>query len=158
MDFLCIHPFRDGNGRVSRLLTLLALYQAGYKVGKYISLERIVEQSKETYYESLNKSSQDWYKGQHDVMPWFHYFLSTIVSAYKEFGQRAGSVKNHRGAKTELVRQTILNQVGEFSVSDIERECPGVSRDMVRVIFRQLQKEKKIICLGKGKSAKWKKK
>ena len=158
LDFLCIHPFRDGNGRVSRLLTLLALYQAGYKVGTYISLERIIEQSKETYYESLNKSSQKWHKGRHDVMPWFHYFLSTIVSAYKEFEQRAGSVKNHRGAKTELVRQTILNQVGEFSVSDIERECPGVSRDMVRVIFRQLQKEKKIICLGKGKSAKWKKK
>ena len=158
LDFLCIHPFRDGNGRVSRLLTLLALYQAGYKVGKYISLERIVEQSKQTYYESLNKSSQEWHKGRHDVMPWFHYFLSTIVSAYKEFEQRAGSVMHHRGAKTELVRQTILNQVGEFSVSDVERECPGVSHDMVRVIFRQLQKEKEIICLGKGKSAKWKKK
>ena len=158
LDFLCIHPFRDGNGRVSRLLTLLALYQAGYKVGKYISLERIVEQSKETYYESLNKSSQDWHKGKHDCLPWFHYFLTTIVSAYKEFEQRARSTKNHRGAKTELVRQTILNQIGEFSVSDIKRECPGVSRDMVRVIFRQLQTEKKIICLGKGKSAKWKKK
>ena len=77
-------------------------------------------------------------------MPWFHYFLSTIVSAYKEFEQRAGNVKNHRGAKTELVRQAILNQVGNFSVSDIERECPEVSHDMVRVIFRQLQKEKKL--------------
>ena len=158
LDFLCIHPFRDGNGRVSRLLTLLALYQTGYKVGKYISLERIIEQSKETYYESLNKSSQDWHKGQHDVIPWFYYFLSTIVTAYKEFEQRAGGVKNPRGAKTELVRQTILHQLGEFSVADINRECPGVSRDMVRVIFRQLQKEKEIMCLGKGKAAKWKKK
>lgn len=158
LDFLCIHPFRDGNGKVSRLLTLLALYQAGYKIGKYISLERIIEQSKETYYESLNKSSQDWHKGQQNLMPWFHYFLSTIVSAYKEFEQRAGSVRNHRGAKTELVRQAILNQLGEFSVSEIESECPGVSHDMARVIFRQLQKEKKILCLGKGKSAKWKKK
>ena len=91
-------------------------------------------------------------------MPWFHYFLNIVVLAYKEFEQRARGVKNHRGAKTELVRQTILNQVGEFSVSDIKRECPGVSHDMVRVIFRQLQKEKKIICLGKGKSAQWKKK
>ena len=88
-------------------------------------------------------------------MPWFHCFLSTIVSAYKEFEQRAGSVKNHRGAKTELARKKILSQVGEFSVSEIKQECPGVSHDMVRVIFRQLQEEKKIICLGKGKSSKW---
>ncbi len=158
LDFLSIHPFRDGNGRVSRLLTLLALYQNGYGVGKYISLERIVEQSKETYYESLNKSSQDWHKSKHDVMPWFHYFLSTVVSAYKEFEQRAGQLKSGRGAKTEIVTQAILNQPGEFSISDIERECPGVSRDMIRVVFRQLQDEKKIVCLGKGRSARWKRK
>src|SRR3989338_3688251 len=158
LDFLSIHPFRDGNGRVSRLLTLLALYQNSYGVGKYISLERIVEQSKETYYESLNKSSRDWHKSKHDEMPWFHYFLSTIVSAYKEFEQRAGQLKLGRGAKTEIVRQAISNQLGEFSISDIERECSGVSRDMIRVVFRQLQDEKKVICLGKGKSAKWKKK
>lgn len=157
LDFLSIHPFRDGNGRVSRLLTLLALYQNGYGVGKYISLERIVEQSKETYYESLNKSSLGWHKAKHNVMPWFHYFLSTIVSAYKEFEQRAGQLKPSRGAKTQIIGQAILNQVGEFSISDIERECSGVSRDMIRVVFRQLQKDKKIICLGKGKSARWRK-
>ncbi len=158
LDFLSIHPFRDGNGRVSRLLTLLVLYQNGFGVGKYISLERIVEQSKETYYESLNKSSQGWHKARHDVMPWFYYFLGTIVSAYKEFEQRAGQLKTGRGAKTEIVRQAIQNQHGEFSISDIERECRGVSRDMVRVVFRQLRSEKKILCLGKGKSAKWKRK
>jgi Fic family protein len=157
LDFLSIHPFRDGNGRVSRLLTLLALYQNGYGVGKYISLERIVEQSKETYYESLNKSSLGWQKSKHDVMPWFHYFLGTIVSAYKEFEQRAGQLKPSHGAKTQIVSQAILNQLGEFSISDIQRECPGVSRDMIRVVFRQLQEEKRITCLGKGKSARWKK-
>ena len=158
LDFLSIHPFRDGNGRVSRLLTLLALYQNGYGVGKYISLERIVEQSKVTYYESLNKSSLGWHQSKHNIMPWFHYFLSTIVSAYKEFEQRAGQLKPSHGAKTQIISQTILNQLGEFSVSDIERECPGVSRDMIRVVFRQLQGKKRIICLGKGKSARWKKK
>ena len=158
LDFLSIHPFRDGNGRVSRLLTLLVLYQNGYGVGKYISLERIIEQSKETYYESLNKSSQGWHKSKHDVIPWFHYFLSTIVSAYKEFEQRAGQLKPLRGAKTGIVTQAILNQLSEFSISNIERECPGVSRDMIRVVFRQLQDEKKIVCLGKGKSAKWRRK
>ena len=157
LDFLSIHPFRDGNGRVSRLLTLLALYQNGYGVGKYISLERIVEQSKETYYEALNKSSRGWHKSKHDVMPWFHYFLSTIVSAYKEFEQRAGHLKPSRGAKTQIISQAILNQVGEFSISDIERECPGVSRDMIRVVFRQLREEKRIVCLGKGKAARWQK-
>lgn len=155
-DFLCIHPFRDGNGRVSRLLTLLALYHHGYEVGKYISLERIIEQSKETYYEALQKSSQGWHEAKHDISPWLHYFLGTINSAYKEFEQRAGSVRSLRGAKTEIVLQAISNQQGEFSISDIERICPGISRDLIRLIFRKLKREKRISCLGKGQQAKWK--
>lgn len=155
LDFLCIHPFRDGNGRVSRLLALLALYHHGYEVGRYISLERIIEQSKETYYEALQKSSQGWHEAKHDISPWLHYFLGTINSAYKEFEQRAGSVKSPKGAKTEIVIQTINNQQGEFSISEVERLCPGISRDMIRLVFRQLKKEKKIICLGKGQQAKW---
>jgi Fic family protein len=157
LDFLSIHPFRDGNGRVSRLLTLLALYQHGYHVGKFISIERITEQSKETYYESLNKSSQRWHEARHDIFPWFNYFLGTIFGACKEFEERAANVKPARGAKTGIVIKAIEKQVGEFSISDIERECPAVSHDMIRIVFRQLQKEKKICCLGKGKSAKWRK-
>ena len=157
LDFLCIHPFRDGNGRVSRLLTLLALYQHGYQVGKYISIERITEQSKETYYESLNKSSQKWHQAKHDVFPWFNYLLGTTLGAYKEFEERAANVKPSRGAKTEIVIKAIEKQFGEFTIADIERECPAVSWDMIRIVFRKLQKEKKIRCLGKGKSAKWQK-
>ena len=157
LDFLSIHPFRDGNGRVGRLLTLLALYQHGFTVGKYISLERVIEQSKETYYETLNKSSQKWHEAKHDVMPWFNYFLGTVLAAYKEFEERAKNIKPARGAKTELVTQAIDKQIGEFSLSDIEQECPNASRDMIKIIFRDLKKEKKIKCLGKGKSAKWKK-
>ncbi len=157
LDFLSVHPFRDGNGRVSRLLTLLALYQHGFTVGKYISIERIVEQSKETYYETLNKSSQKWHEAKHDVIPWFNYFLGTVLAAYKEFEERAENIKPGRGAKTQIVTQAIERQVGEFSLSDIERECPSTSRDMIKIIFRELQKAKKIKCLGKGKSAKWKK-
>lgn len=157
LDFLCIHPFRDGNGRVSRLLTLLALYQHGYEVGKYISLERTVEQSKETYYESLNKSSQKWHQAKHDINPWLHYFLGTVLSAYKEFEERSVALKPTRGVKTELIKQAIKNQIGEFTLSDIMNGCPGISRDMIRLVFRQLASEKLIICLGKGKSAKWKK-
>lgn len=155
LDFLSIHPFRDGNGRVSRLLTLLALYQHGFMAGKYISLERIVEQSKETYYETLNKSSQGWHEAKHDVIPWFNYFLGTLLNAYKEFEERAGNVKTGRGAKTEIVIKTIEGQHGDFSISDIERACPNVSRVMIKKILMQMQKDKKIKSLGKGQSAKW---
>lgn len=156
LDFLCIHPFRDGNGRVSRLLTLLVLYHHGYEVGKYISLERIIEQSKETYYEALQKGSQDWHKSKHNIEPWLYYFLGTINSAYREFEERAVNIKSGRGAKTQIIIQAINNQIGEFSISDIEKLCPGISRDMLKVVFRQLQKDKRITCLGKGQSAKWK--
>src|SRR3990167_5095754 len=156
LDFLSIHPFRDGNGRVSRLLTLLALYQHGFMVGKYISLERIVEQSKETYYETLNKSSQKWHEAGHDVIPWFNYFLGRILSAYKEFEDRAANIKPARGAKTEIVARAIGKQIGDFSISDIERACPSVSRVMIKKVLLQMQKDKKIKCLGKGQSAKWK--
>ena len=156
LDFLSIHPFRDGNGRVSRLLTLLALYQHGFMVGKYISIERIVEQSKETYYETLNKSSQKWHDAKHDVIPWFNYFLGTVLAAYKEFEERAENIKPARGAKTALLVQAIDSQHGEFSISDIEKACPAVSRVMIKKVLLQMQKDKKIKCLGKGQSAKWK--
>ncbi len=157
LDFLCIHPFRDGNGRVARLLMLLALYHHDFQVGKYISLERLVEQSKETYYESLNKSSQKWHEAKHDVFPWFHYFLGTLMSAYKEFEERAGTIKPSRGAKTEIVTAAIEKQIGEFSISDIERECPGVSRPMIRVVLEGLRDKGKVKVLGTGRSAHWRK-
>jgi Fic family protein len=90
-DFLCIHPFREANGRVSRLLTLLALYHQGYHVGRYVSLERIIEQSKERYYEALQTSSVGWHEGSHDILPWVRYFLSTIHAAYRELEERVGN-------------------------------------------------------------------
>ena len=157
LDFLCIHPFRDGNGRVSRLLTLLALYQHGFQVGKYISLERIIEQSKETYYESLNKSSQDWSKSKHDSFPWSNYFLGTVLGAYKEFEERAGNLKPARGVKTEIIETAVNKQFGKFSISDIERACPNVSRPMIRVVLEDLRAKGKIEVLGTGRSAHWRK-
>ncbi|MFC1522852.1 Fic family protein [Elusimicrobiota bacterium] len=156
LDFLCIHPFRDGNGRAARLLTLLALYQHGFTVGKYISLERIIEQSKETYYETLNKSSQKWHETRHDVFPWFNYFLGTVIGAYKEFEERANNIKPARGAKTSIIEAAIAGQLGEFTIAEIERSCPNVSRIMIKKVLVQMQKDKKIKCLGKGQSAKWK--
>jgi len=155
LDFLSIHPFRDGNGRVSRLLTLLSLYQHGFMVGKYISLERVVEQSKETYYEMLNKSSQGWHEAKHDVIPWVNYFLGTALETYKEFEERAGSAKPSRGAKTENIMKAVGSQHGDFTISDIERACPNVSRVMIKKVLMRLQKDKKIKSLGKGQSAKW---
>jgi Fic family protein len=110
LDFLCIHPFRDGNGRVSRLLTLLALYQHGYEVGRYISLERLTEESKEDYYECLNRSSQKWHEGRHELTPWMNFFLAIVRRGYAEFEKRAGQVKAPRGAKAEFVLAAIRQQ------------------------------------------------
>ena len=155
LDFLCIHPFRDGNGRVSRLLTLLALYQHGYEVGRYISLERLVEESKEDYYHVLKTSSQRWHDAKHDLLPWLNYFLAIARRAYGEFEQRAGQIKAPRGAKTALVLDAIQRQLGKFSVSELQRECPGVGLDMIRHLLDRLRKEKKVKCLGTGRNARW---
>jgi Fic family protein len=158
LDFLCIHPFRDGNGRVSRLLTLLALYQHGYEVGRYISLERLVEQSKEDYYECLNRSSQRWHEGKHELTPWMNFLLAIIRRGYAEFENRAGEIKVPRGAKTALVEQAINSFPAQFSIAEIERICPGVSRDMLRHILNRLQRQKHISCVRRGRNSLWQKK
>ncbi len=155
LDFLCIHPFPDGNGRVARLLTLLLLYQFDYAVGRYISLERIFEESKESYYETLETSSQGWHEGKHDVLPWLNYFWGALLRAYKEFEERVGTIERGRGAKGDRVRNEILKRTTPFSISDIENDCPGVSRDMVRLILRAMKGEGVIAPMGKGRSAKW---
>jgi len=156
-DFECVHPFRDGNGRMGRLLTLLLLYQAGYDVGRYISLERIIEDTKETYYEVLLKSSRNWHKGQHDLLPWWNYFLGTLTAAYKEFEERVGAITTARGAKREMVCQAIERLPDQFTAKEIRRACPGVSPDMVRVVLREFQKENKLRCVGHGPGAVWQK-
>src|SRR5262249_54567718 len=104
LDFLCIHPFRDDNGRVSRLLLLLQCYHLGYEVGRYISLERLIEQNKERYYETLEQSSQGWHEGRHDPWPYINYLLFILKTAYQEFEERVGQTISPKGAKTELIR------------------------------------------------------
>lgn len=155
LDFLCIHPFRDGNGRVARLLTLLLLYQAGYEVGRYISLERIIESTKETYYESLNASSRRWHDGKHDLSPWRDYFLGVLLAAYRECEERAGLVTSARGAKRALVVGAIEHGPVEFTIKELERSCPGVSHQMVRLVLDQLRAEHKVKCVGRGPGARW---
>jgi Fic family protein len=158
LDFLCIHPFRDGNGRVSRLLLLLQCYHIGYDVGRYISLERIIEENKERYYETLEQSSVGWHEGKHDPWPYIDYLLFIIKWAYKDFENRLGQIKSPRGAKTQMIEAAIGKFHGSFSVSQIENACPGVSRDMIRRVLRNLQEGSNVECLGRGPGAEWRKK
>lgn len=154
-DFLCIHPFKDGNGRMARLLTLLLLYKYRYNVGRYISIERIFEDSKESYYETLESSSQGWHEGKHDIMPWLTYFWGVLIRAYKEFEERVGTVTTGWGAKTEQIMLAVERKVGAFAISDIEKDCPGISRDMIRHVLRKMRDEGKIRPTGIGRNAKW---
>lgn len=157
LDFLCIHPFTDGNGRISRLLTLLLLYHAGYGVGRYIGLERIIEQSKETYYEVLLKSSKGWHEGKHTLLPWWSYFLGTLISAYKEFEQRVGFIATSRGAKSKMVLQAINQLPERFSIGQLESACPDVSRPLIRIVLNKIKREGKIKCVKGGRDARWQK-
>jgi Fic family protein len=157
LDFLCIHPFRDGNGRVARLLTLLELYRHGMEVGRYIGLERLVEETKEDYYRGLQESSQGWHDNRHDLLPWLNYFLAIIRRAYREFQQRAAQMKSPHGAKTEMIRKIVLEQPAIFSLGAILDEAPGVSREMIKRVLQKMAMEHLIKSLGKGRSAAWKK-
>ncbi|HVC95075.1 MAG TPA: Fic family protein [Pirellulales bacterium] len=155
LDFLCIHPFRDGNGRVARLLSLLLLYQAGYEVGRYVSLERTVEESKESYYDTLGASSQSWHEGQHDFAPWRDYFLGTVLAAYRELERRAVLFTAAPGAKRSHVRQVVDELLGEFSMSDLERACPTVSQKMIRLVLNELRDVGRVEMLSRGRNARW---
>jgi Fic family protein len=155
LDFLCIHPFRDGNGRVSRLLFLLACYHCGIEAGRYVSLERLIEQDKERYYEVLEQSSQRWHEGKHDPWPTMNFLLFILTQACKEFEQRVGQVKAPRGAKAELVLAAIRQELGDFRLADIERACPGVGREWIRTLLADLKAAGEVSCQGKGPAARW---
>lgn len=157
LDFLCIHPFRDGNGRVARLLTLLLLYHAGYEVGRYISLERLFQKSGETYYDALEASSISWHEGEHNVTPWIEYFWGVLLRAYREFEQRVGNLDVKQGSKSERVREAVGRHVGSFRVVDLERECPDVSRETIRLVLKKLKAEGAVAAIGRGPGARWRK-
>ncbi len=156
LDFLCIHPFRDGNGRVSRLLMLLQCYHLNYEVGRFVSLERLIEENKERYYETLEQSSQNWHKGKNNPWPYVGYVLYILKSAYREFEERMESLKNPRGEKTALIMQAIQQSSEIFHIADIQRKCPGISVDMLRKVLKDLRAEGRMKCLGMGKAAQWK--
>ncbi|MGH8338198.1 MAG: Fic family protein, partial [Gammaproteobacteria bacterium] len=155
LDFLCIHPFRDGNGRVSRLVLLLQAYGAGMEVGRYISLERLIEQHKDRYYETLERCSFGWHDGKHDPWPFINYILSLLKEAYQEFEERVGQMAEPNGAKAELVRSVVRKRRAEFRLSDIERACPGVGREWIRSVLADMRKEGELKCTGRGVAARW---
>lgn len=154
-DFLMIHPFDDGNGRMSRLLSLLLLYQAGHEVGRFISLEKLIEQSKETYYESLRRSTPGWDDGEHDIWPWLNYFLGILNRAYKEFEDRVGTLKSGRGSKAERIKDFVRSRASDvFTFEDIQRANPDISYGHIRAELTKLRKAGIVKSPGPGRK-KW---
>jgi Fic family protein len=157
LDLLCIHPFRDGNGRVARLALLLLMYHQGFRAGRYISIERVVEQTKESYYDSLYRSSQGWHEAAHDPRPWWTYLLSTVRQVYREFEERVERQAPRRGAKTDAVQHAIDELGAEFTIAELERLCPAVSREQIRIVLRRGRNDGRLVCSSRGRGAIWKK-
>jgi Fic family protein len=158
LDFLCIHPFLDGNGRMARLLSLLLLYKAGHDVGRYISLEAIVEQTKDSYYDTLHASSQRWHEGEHDLAPWGEYFLGVmLLGASREFEQRVGVTAEKRGVKRELIADAVRRLPRTFRYADVERLLPAVSRPTINRALREMRLQGAIRVVKAGRDATWEK-
>ena len=151
LDFLCIHPFNDGNGRMSRLITLLLLYQSGYFVGKYISIERLIADSKETYYEALQDSSAGWHEGTNDYLPFVRYMLGIVVAAYREFTSRVDILITRGLSKPERVREIIRSTTGRITKTQIMKQCPDISQKTVERALKELMDSGRIIKIGGGR-------
>ena len=151
LDFLCIHPFNDGNGRMSRLLSLLLLYRSGYIVGKYISIEKLISDSKETYYETLALSSANWHEGENDYMPFVRYMLGVVVAAYKDFSQRVKTIAASGLSKPERIRLVIKENLGKITKSEILEKCPDISQITVQRTLTELVETGEILKIGGGR-------
>ena len=150
-DFLCIHPFNDGNGRMSRLLTTLLLYRSGFYVGKYISLEAKIAKSKDLYYDALNHSQHGWHEGTEDAVPFIKYILGTVLAAYRDFEDRFSIVEEKLPA-LETVRKATLQKIGRFTKQDIRELCPSLSVSSVEGALRRMTAEGELKREGSGKS------
>jgi Fic family protein len=150
-DFLCIHPFNDGNGRMSRLLTTLLLYRNGFYVGKYISLEAKIAKNKDLYYDALATSQDGWHEGNDDPLPFIKYLLGTILAAYKDFAERFALVDTKRSA-LDTVRLATQNKIGRFTKQDIRELCPALSLSSVEGALRKLVASGELVREGNGKN------
>jgi Fic family protein len=158
LDFLCIHPFLDGNGRMARLLTLFLLYRAGYGVGRYVSLEQVIEETRESYYDALLASSQGWHESRHSLLPWWEYFLGVaVLTAYRRLDERLSGITSRRGAKQAMVEAAIRRLPERFRYGDIERACPGISRPTIQRAMQRLREAGKIELVSRGRDAEWRK-
>ena len=152
LDFLCIHPFNDGNGRMSRLLTLLLFYKAGYIVGKYISMEMLIEKTKETYYEALQASSIGWHDNENSYEPFVKYYLGIMLKAYNEFESRVEYLKDRSMSKPERIRLLIDQRIGKITKKEIMEYCPDISQVTVERTLTDLVKNGYIAKVGAGPS------
>ena len=152
LDFLCIHPFNDGNGRMSRLLTLLLFYKAGYIVGKYVSMEMLIEKTKETYYEALQASSTGWHEGENSYEPFVKYYLGIMLKAYNEFESRVEHLKHRSLSKPDRIKAVIDNKVGKITKKEIMEFCPDISKVTVERTLTDLVKSGYIAKVGAGPS------
>lgn len=155
IDFLCIHPFNDGNGRMSRLLTLLLLYRSGYIVGKYISIEKLIETTKEEYYEALQSSSFDWHENNNDYVHFVKYILGVVVAAYRDFSSRVKLLTVSGVSKPERIKELIKNTVGTITKTEILERCPDVSQITVQRTLADLTESGQIIKIGGGRYTKY---
>jgi Fic family protein len=151
LDFLCIHPFNDGNGRMSRLLTLLLLYRAGYMVGKYISIEKMIEQTEETYYEALQSSSACWHEDKNDYIPFVQYTLGVILAAYREFSSGVKLIAASNMSKPERIREIIKETLGKITKTEIMQKCPDISQVTVQRALNELVTSGEILKIGGGR-------
>ena len=153
-DFLCIHPFNDGNGRMSRLLTLLLLYKHGYSVGKYISIEKQIEKTKDRYYDTLEEADVDWYEEKNDPTPFIRYMLQVILTCYTEFEERVGLMTKNGTHSTayDIVKKYTEEKIGKFTGADVVAHCPGIGRSSALAALKKLTEEGLIIRKGAGRS------
>ena len=151
LDFLCINPFNDGNGSMSRLLTLLLLYRSGYFVGKYISIERLIADSKETYYEALQDSSMQWHEGENDYLPFVRYMLGIVIAAYREFSSRVDILVSKGLSKPERVQEIIRRTTGRITKKQIMNQCPDISQKTVERALKDLLDNGDIVKIGGGR-------
>lgn len=157
LDFLCIHPFSDGNGRIARLMALMMLSLNGYYVGRFISLERIFAKDQEAYFDALQRSVKGWHEGRHNPMPWINFFLDSLIRAYEELEVRVEALQGQscRAPKSQLIAVAIEEREGPFSVADICLQIPTVSRELVKKVIQNLKDKGELKPIGKGRGSQW---
>ena len=158
LDFLCIHPFNDGNGRMSRLLTLLLLYRSGYIVGKYVSMEMLIEKTKETYYEALQNSSIEWHNNQSDYTSFVRYYLGVVLKGHNEFQDRIEHLKYRKSSKADRVKAVFEKKLGVVKKSDIVTLCPDISETTIERTLKEMLEAGFIEKVGKGRTTGYAKK